>query len=142
MKLLSAAAMLAGLFTSSLAMAQAPDDAVFQGLGGKAGIQKIVATLVPAMVADPRIKDAFKDSDLKNLAMRLEQQFCALGGGPCKYEGKDMKEIHDGLNVTNAEFNAVAEDLQIAMEQHGVAPSVQNKLMAKLAPMQKTIVTK
>ncbi len=142
MKLLPAAALLASLISSSSAMAQAPADAVFQGLGGKPGIKKIVDTFVPGMQADPRLKEAFKDTDVKNLSMRLEQQFCQLSGGPCKYEGKDMKEIHDGLNVTNAEFNAVAENLQIAMEQHGVAPSVQNKLMAKLAPMQKAIVTK
>lgn len=142
MKLLPVAALLATLLACPWGMAQAIDDTVFRGLGGKAGIKKIVDTLVPAMLADARIKDAFKDTDLKNLSMRLEQQFCALGGGPCRYEGKDMKEIHDGLNVTNAEFNALAEDLQIAMERNGVAPSVQNKLLAKLAPMQKTIVTK
>ena len=142
MKLLPVAALLASLLTTSLAFAEASPDAVYQGLGGKPGIQKLVAALVPGMLADPRIKEAFKDSDLKNLSMRLEQQFCALSGGPCKYEGKDMKEIHDGMNVTNFEFNALAEDLQIAMEQQGVASSIQNKLMAKLAPMQKTIVTK
>jgi hemoglobin len=117
-------------------------DATYQGLGGQAGIKKIVDSFVPLIVADPRIKDSFKDTDLKNLSMRLEEQFCELSGGPCKYKGKDMKEIHDGLNITNAQFNALAEDLQVAMDQHGVAPAVQNKLVAKLAPMQKEIVTK
>ena len=122
--------------------AVAADDATFQGLGGKPGIKKIVDTLIPLVLADPRIKDSFVDIDLKNLSMRLEEQFCALSGGPCTYGGKDMKEIHDGLNITNAQFNALAEDLQIAMEQVGVPSRFQNKLVAKLAPMQRTIVTK
>ena len=126
------------------AFAQAPavDDSTFQGLGGKPGIKRIVDTLVPMLLADPRIKESFKDIDMKNLALRLEEQFCELSGGPCVYKGKDMKEIHDGLNITNAQFNALAEDLQLAMERVGVPSRVQNKLVAKLAPMQREIVTK
>ena len=132
------------LSMSTLAMAQAPvaDDATFQGLGGKPGIKKIVDTFIPLILADPRIKESFTDIDMKNLAMRLEEQFCDLSGGPCKYQGKDMKEIHDGLNITRAQFNALAEDLQIAMERVGVPSRFQNKLVAKLAPMERTIVTK
>ncbi len=121
---------------------QAGGDALFQGLGGKPGIHKIVGTLVPMLLADPRLKESFTDIDMKNLALRLEEQFCVLGGGPCIYKGKDMVEIHDGLNITNAQFNALAEDLQLAMERNGVPSRVQNQLMAKLAPMQRGIVTK
>ncbi|RSZ58340.1 group 1 truncated hemoglobin [Massilia atriviolacea] len=120
----------------------AADDSTYQGLGGQGGIKKIVDTFVPLILADARIRDSFRDTDLKNLSMRLEEQFCALSGGPCTYRGKDMKEIHDGLNITNAQFNALAEDLQAAMDRHGVAPAVQNKLVARLAPMQREIVTK
>ena len=132
------------LCLSSAAMAQAPasDDATFQGLGGKPGIKKIVGTLIPLILADARIKESFTDIDMKNLAMRLEEQFCELSGGPCKYRGKDMVEIHDGLNITRAQFNALAEDLQIAMERSGVPARFQNKLMAKLAPMERSVVTK
>ena len=129
---------------ASVAMAHppAPDDATFRGLGGKPGIKKIVDTLIPLVLADPRIKESFTDTDMVNLAMRLEEQFCALSGGPCVYKGKDMVEIHDGLNITRAQFNALAEDLQIAMERVGVPSRYQNKLVAKLAPMQRGIVTK
>ena len=139
MKLLSQLVCAALLSISSVAAA---DDSVYQGLGAKPGIKTIVDTLIPIVLADPRIKDSFKDSDMKNLAMRLEEQFCALSGGPCVYKGKEMVEIHDGLNITNAQFNALTEDLQIAMERAGVPSRVQNKLVAKLAPMQRGIVTK
>ncbi len=121
---------------------QASGDAMFQGLGAKPGIRKIVGTLVPMLLADPRIKESFVDIDMRNLALRLEEQFCVLSGGPCVYKGKDMVEIHDGLNITNAQFNALVEDLQVAMDRNGVSPRVQNQLLAKLAPMQRGIVTK
>ena len=129
-------------FAGALSAAQAADDATFQALGGKPGIKKIVAAFIPVILADPRIKDAFTDIDMKNLALRLEEQFCVLTGGPCEYKGKDMKEIHDGLNITTAQFNALAEDLQIAMDKLDVPSRYQNKLVAKLAPMHRDIVTK
>ena len=120
----------------------ARDASTYQGLGGKAGIEKIVAILIPMIQSDPRIKASFKDSDMGKLALRLEEQFCELSGGPCTYQGKDMVEIHDGLNITNAQFNALTEDLQLAMERAGVPSRVQNRLVAKLAPMQRGVVTK
>jgi hemoglobin len=122
--------------------ALAQGDSLYQGLGGKPGIRKIVDTLLPIVLADPRIKDAFTDIDMKTLGLRLEEQFCVLGGGPCQYKGKDMATMHEGLNISNAQFNALAEDLQDAMERNNVPPRVQNKLVAKLAPMQRQIVTK
>ncbi|MFS2005629.1 group I truncated hemoglobin [Duganella sp. CT11-25] len=142
---------------SSLAMAQTPytDDSTYQGLGGKEGIKKIVDTFIPMLLADPRIKESFADFDMEQLNLRLQEQFCEFAGGPCKYTGKyrdktmdgvgtvrDMATVHQDLKITNAMFNALAEDLQIAMERHNVPNSVANKLIAKLAPMQRAIVTK
>lgn len=127
---------------SPLALAQAPDDALFVGLGGKPGIQRIVAALIPLVLADQRINETFDGVNMKKLALRLEEQFCVVAGGPCQYKGKDMAESHDGMNVTRAQFNALVEDLQVAMEQVDVPSRVQNRLLARLAPMHRDIVTK
>ena len=132
----------AALILAAVSPVYAADDAIFRGLGGKPGIRQIVATFVPLVLADPRIKESFADSDMQHVALRLEEQFCALGGGPCEYKGEPMKEVHGGLKITNAQFNALAEDLQIAMERNAIPSHVQNKLVAKLAPMQRAIVTK
>jgi truncated hemoglobin YjbI len=150
-------AVLGLLLASSLAFAQPPytEDSTYRGLGGKEGIQKITDTFVALITSDPRIKETFNDFDLRQLNERLQEQFCELAGGPCKYTGKyrdktmdgvgvvrDMKSVHIDFKINQAQFNALAEDLQIAMEQHDVPTSVSNKLIAKLAPMQRDIVTR
>lgn len=117
-------------------------ESYYQALGGKEGIRKIVDDFLPIVLEDPRIKESFKDSDMERLSNMLQEQFCQLSGGPCKYSGKDMKTIHEDLKITNAQFNALAEDLQIAMERNGVPTRTQNKLLARLAPMQRQIVTR
>lgn len=128
------------LATSALAQAPAADDSTYQGLGGKQGIKNIVGTFIQLVLADERINANFQDVDKVNLAKRLGEQFCELSGGPCKYGGKSMVDIHDGLNVTTAQFNVLTEKLQMAMEQHDVPSRIQNKLVAKLAPMHRDIV--
>lgn len=132
----------AGSSISALAQNAGKDDAVFQGLGGKAGIDKIVDDFIPIVMADQRIGRFFKKIDTKHLASQLSDQFCELTGGPCKYQGKDMYEVHEGMEIGNAHFNALAEDLQMAMEKNNIPSSIANKLVAKLAPMQRPIVSK
>ena len=130
------------LLTSLSAHAQNNNDALYQSLGGKTGISTFVNSFVAIVLDDVRINKAFKETDTERLASLLTEQFCELSGGPCKYSGRSMAEAHKDMQVTNAHFNALAEDLQIAMEKHEVPSSVQNKLIAKLAPMQRPIVTK
>ncbi|HAT33410.1 MAG TPA: group 1 truncated hemoglobin [Janthinobacterium sp.] len=136
------------LLAASSCMAQTPytEDSTFHALGGKKGIAAIVHTLIPLIQADARIKESFADSDMVQLAQRLAEQLCEFSGGPCTYTGKhpgrDMESVHIDLKITNAQFNALAEDLQLAMERQDVPAAAQNRLMAKLAPMQRAIVTR
>jgi len=118
------------------------DDSLYQDLGQREGIAKIVADFVPMLLEDSRIKQFFTKVKKEEFSEHLTNQFCELAGGPCRYTGKDMYEAHDGMKIGNAQFNAVAEDLQMAMEKNNVPSSVANRLVAKLAPMQRPIVSK
>lgn len=140
-KLIGAALLCAS--SASFAQTPYPDDAVYRGLGEREGIRKIVDDMMALMLADPRIRDSFSDSDIPELKKRLAQHFCELAGGPCvrKKEYRELGAIHEDLKVNDLQFNAVSEDLQIAMERQHVPTSVSNKLMAKLAPSRREIVT-
>lgn len=118
------------------------DDSLYIDLGQREGIAKIVADFVPMLLDDTRIKQFFTKVKKEEFSEHLTNQFCELAGGPCRYTGKDMYEAHEGMKIGNAQFNAVAEDLQIAMEKNNVPSSVANRLVAKLAPMQRPIVSK
>lgn len=126
---------------TSSAFAADTKDALFVELGGKAGLTKIVDDFMPLVMADTRINRFFEKTDQVKLKAMLVDQFCELAGGPCKYNGRDMYEAHDGMGVRNAHFNALAEDLQLAMEKNNVPSSVANQLVAKLAPMQRPITS-
>ena len=53
-----------------------------------------------------------------------------------------MVAAHKGLHLTNADFNAVVEDLQKAMDEVGLPFRTQNRFLARLAPMHHQVVTR
>ena len=133
------------LILAGLMLAATPafaDDPLFTDLGGQPGIDKIVEASVDGYLNDDRIKAIFDESNIDRLRAELKVQFCVVAGGPCTYTGHSMEEAHKGLHLTNANFNALVEDLQVAMDKLEVPFPVQNRFLARLAPMQHQVVTK
>lgn len=127
---------LLGLTTPGLA-----DDTLFADMGGQPGIDRLVDASVDAYLADPRIAPIFSESNIERIRAEFKVQFCQVAGGPCQYAGHDMTAAHKGLRLTNADFNAVVEDLQDAMAKLGIGFATQNRFLARLAPMQHQVVT-
>lgn len=117
------------------------DDPLYADMGGKPGIDRLVDASVQLYLTDDRIKAIFDESNIDRIRAELKDQFCMVAGGPCAYTGHSMEATHKGLHLTNANFNALVEDLQVAMEAQGMAFSVQNRFLARLAPMQRLVVT-
>jgi hemoglobin len=131
--------------TAMLSLSPAPAHAqktMYEKFGGKEGMAKIVDDFVGFVAADSRINFQFGKTDIPHLKAMLNAQLCAATGGGCEYRGRDMKTAHAGMGVTNAQFNALVEDMQLAWEKNKVPYHLQNKLAAMLAPMQKDIVTR
>ena len=119
----------------------APAPGLYDALGGQNGLRALMNDFVNRLKADARLAEAFKDANGANLAKQLTDQICQLSGGPCVYNGPDMKEAHSNMDVTRADFNALVEVLQRAMDAQGIAFSQQNRLLALLAPMHRDIIT-
>ena len=115
-------------------------DSVYRALHGREGIQRIVTDLLAHVQTDRRISDIFKATDMDRLNRLLTEQICYVSGGPCHYTGRDMKTAHTDLGLQNADLNALVEDLQAAMDREKVPYHAQNRLLAKLAPMQPMVV--
>jgi hemoglobin len=118
------------------------DDTLYQDMGGQDALAKIASDTTDNFLADDRIKATFDNTNMDRFRKLLAEQFCVVAGGPCTYTGRNMHDAHKGLHLDNADFNAVVEDLQKAMEKDGVSFATQNRFLARLAPMQHDIVTK
>lgn len=110
-------------------------------LGGAAGVEGIVDDLLNTIVDDDRINQQFANADILRLREKLIEQICAESDGPCTYTGLTMQESHAGRHITDAQFNALVEDLIRVMTARGVPVGAQNRLLRRLAPMHGDIVT-
>ena len=118
------------------------DGKLFAAFGGHDGLVRLVDDLFVNVDADPRISGFFEPQKRPQTKAHLVEQFCVILGGGCTYTGKDMAAAHKDLGIQKADFNALVEDLQTAMRKEGVPFWAQDKLLAKLAPMERMVVTR
>jgi hemoglobin len=116
-------------------------------LGGTAAIATVVDAFVANVAGDARINARFArvagdTAAMRQFKQKLVDQVCAGTGGPCTYTGLDMKAAHQGMGITDAEFDALAEDLVKALNGAGVPQKEKDELLAVLGPMRADMVSK
>jgi len=115
---------------------------LYQRLGGLDAIRAVVNDFDARIDADPRISAFFKGLDEADFKAKLTDQICAATGGPCRYTGRTMKEAHAQLNVTNADFDALVEDLAASLDHFHVGAREKSELLGMLGRMRRDIVTR
>jgi hemoglobin len=115
-------------------------DTLYSRLGGQPAIQAVVDQFVTNVAADNRINARFANADIPRLNRLLVEQICEATGGPCEYTGRDMRTAHAGMNITDAEFDALVEDLVSALNQFDVPEAEQSELLGALGGMRGDIV--
>ena len=117
-----------------------PHPDLFIALGGMNGIENIVDDFLLGLGNDNRIAHHFAEADPDRLRDKLIEQFCAEAGGGCRYTGDSMQDVHRGMNISHADFNALVEVLIEALDRQDVPVAAQNRLLQRLAPMHGDIV--
>ena len=109
-------------------------------LGGAPGVAAIADTLIDRVAADPLLGSSFKDSKLDRIKRLLAEQICDLSGGPCRYSGDSMKEVHAGHHISQAQFYGMVEMLRKLLKERHVDQRSTNQLLSLLAPMKRDVV--
>src|SRR5215470_14732329 len=103
---------------------------LYDRLGKRDAIALVVKDFVEQRVAkDNRINAFIASADLAGLETKLIDQICQATGGPCTYTGKDMKTAHAGMNIKDADFNALVEDLKASLDHFKVGAAEQQELL-------------
>ena len=114
---------------------------LYERLGGRPAIEAVVADFVVRVTVDPRISSFFRGVDVDHLRAKLTEQLCQVTGGPCRYTGRSMTEVHAGMRITYANFDALVSDLVAALNRAGVAEREKGELVGILGGLRGQIVT-
>ena len=121
-------------------MGKMPAKSLYDRLGGQPAITAVVDDFVGNVAGDTRINGFFAKTDIPRLKRLLVEQICQASGGPCTYTGADMKTVHAGMHITDAQFNALVEDLKRSLDKFNVPAKEQGELLGPLGSLKPQIV--
>jgi hemoglobin len=132
---------------------------LYERLGGEKGINLIVNDFVARALADPRVNWQRHDVDrpgffrrgqiqpwqasqqnVARLKKHIAQFFAVATGGPTVYQGRDMREAHEGMRITNSEFDAAVGALKASLDRLGVPADEQKELLSVVETTRPQIV--
>ena len=105
--------------------AQQEQPSLYERLGGTEGITSIVDDAFTEHTKNPVIIARFipygdKPERVAEIKEHFVEFLSAGTGGPAEYTGKDMKTTHSGMNISEAEFMALLDDLMIVLDNHQI----------------------
>lgn len=107
-------------------------ESLYQRLGGAERIAAVVDDALDRHAVNPLLAPRFRGKDLPRLKVLGTQFFCSGSGGPQKYEGRDMRTTHAGMNANEQELIAAIDDFVAALQAQGVGQTEVNEVVAIL----------
>ncbi len=129
----------------SMSSGQMPQKSLYERIGGYNALALVVDDFIGRLVADKNFEKFFaghSDDSKKRIRQRILDQFCAATGGPCIYLGRDMKTVHTGLGITNAQWDAAATHLVASLDKFKVPEKEKGEVVAFVTTLKKDIVEK
>jgi hemoglobin len=115
-------------------------------MGGEENVKRIAHDFVAAALADKAVnfdrggKYKFDEAKRAGLERKLVELASSIGKGPFEYTGKLMKPAHEGMKITDAEFDACVAVLKKALEKNDVQPADVKAVLAAVESKRGDIV--
>lgn len=113
---------------------------LFERLGGKDALTAVVNELWSVVSTDTRINARFAHTKPEAFGGQLVAFLCEASGGPCKYQGKDMKSAHVGMQLTESDFTALAQDTAKVLDKFKVPATEKNEVLALLGSLKGDVI--
>lgn len=120
-------------------MDQAP---LFERLGGRDGIAKVVADVMTNHLANPVISTRFTHATqtVQQMTDHAVEFFCTGLSGVPTYNGRALPDAHAGMNISEQEFLAAIDDILAALRTHEVGDLEQAEVLAILYGMKEAVI--
>ena len=127
-------------------MATQESPTLYERLGGVYSIATVMDDFIdrimidPRLNANPRVDEAHHRVPPAGFKYLVTEMVCWATGDPQKYTGRSMKESHQHLMITAAEWEAFLDDLQQALDRFAVPQAEQAEIKDIVASTRADIV--
>lgn len=94
---------------------------LYDDIGGKAAVDAAVDIFYEKVLKDDRISRFFSTTNMEVQRAKQKAFLTIAFGGPNHYTGKNMRDAHKHMKLTDEHFNAVAENLVSTLNELNVA---------------------
>ena len=113
---------------------------LYEQLGGMANIEAVVENFYSRILADELLQPMFATIDMDHLR-RHQTRFLSFAlGGPNQYTGRNMRRAHEGLGITEEQFNAVAGHLIDTLATFDVPADLIDEVIGHVATLKDEVV--
>lgn len=116
------------------------DQSAYARVGGGAAVRLVVDNFYDKVLGDTDLAPYFVESELTNLKRHQVQLISHLLGGPVSYEGRELREAHEGLDISSDAYARVTEHLVAALLEAEVPDDIIASLGETLTAVQPDIV--
>ncbi len=116
---------------------------LYHRLGGYDAIAAFVADLMPRLRVDSALAVYWKGHSLDSRRrgdQLLVDFFCAAFGGPVFYAGPDMKSSHQGLGITEEEWDIMMDYMAATADRLGLGEREKAEVLAAAENLKSDIV--
>jgi len=117
---------------------------LYQRIGCAGGLLWLVNMLYVRVLADPLLMSYFKhldDQDRQWLRWHMLTLLVVVTGGPSKYAGRDLREAHAELQITQEAFDRVVGHLQATLQELEIQQQDQRAILAAVQARRDEVVT-
>ena len=118
---------------------------LYKRLGGYDALAAVTDEFVKRLVEDKQLTRFFNGvstDSRKRIRQLVLDQLCAATGGPCIYIGRSMRTVHEGLGITEDDWNVSVKLLTETLDKFKVGKAEKEDLLKALTTLKPDIVDK
>jgi hemoglobin len=124
-------------------LAERAGQPLYKRVGGYDAIAAVVDDFLGRLLSDRQLQRFFAGTSAdsqRRIRQLVVDQICGATGGPCFYLGRSMIAAHEGLNITEADWQAAVKHLVATLDKFKVPEKEKGELLAAVASMRADIV--
>ena len=120
-----------------------PQASLYLRLGGYDALAAFVDEFLPRVTSDPQIgvywKGKCRDSMRRDRQLLIDF-LCAATGGTTTYLGRDMKTSHEGLGISDSDWDVLMRHARTTLEDLGVTEKEKGEALSAVDGLKGEIV--
>jgi hemoglobin len=112
----------------------------YERIGGGRAVAAVVDRFYELVLADPRLAPFFVGLDMSRLKRHQVLLISQVMGGPADYDGRTLRDAHNGLKISSDDFARVVTHLVAALQEAAVPADIIERVGGVRGGAEKDIV--